>query len=144
MLAALNIGMDKNTKVKGDLAEAAILKQFLKREYRVLKPFGDNYQYDLVVDNGEGFKKIQCKCAVYHKNRGALYCMLTRKEYINKKYVNVLYKKQDVDYFALYCNELDKVYLIPFKEDTFCITLRVDPPKNNQSKGVVYAKDFEF
>jgi hypothetical protein len=144
MLVAINISMNKNTKAKGDLAEAAILKQFLIKNYKVLKPFGDNYQYDLVVDDGKGFKKIQCKCTVYNKNQGVLYCLLTRKEYINKKYINVLYKKEDVDYFALYCNELDKTYLIPYKENLGSITLRIDPPKNNQSKGVVYAKEFEF
>jgi hypothetical protein len=136
--------MDKNTKAKGDLAEAAILKQFLSKEYKVLKPFGDNYQYDLVVDNGQGFKKIQCKSAVYHKDKGVITCVLQRKEYVDKKYINVPYRKEDVDYFALYCRDLDKAYLFPFKENMSTITLRVDPPKNNQSKGVVYAKEFEF
>lgn len=144
MLVALNICMNKNTKTAGDLAEAAILKQFFLKGYKVLKPFGDNYQYDLVVDNGQGFKRVQCKSAAYHKDKGAIYCLLMRKEYVNKKYINVLYRKEDVDYFALYCKDIDRAYLIPNQDNLASITLRVEPPKNNQSKGVIYAKDYEF
>jgi hypothetical protein len=49
------------------------------------------------------------------------------------------------DAFGVYCPETDRVYLVPV--DTVgpnCATLRVEAPRNNQSKGVRWASDYEL
>ena len=140
----VSINMNKDTKLKGDLAEVAALKRFITKGYQVLKPFGDGYHYDLViVESGDThFAKVQCKSATI--TNGAIHCNLMRKEYVDGVYKDVLYKNGDVDYFAIYCQETDKVYLIEWSRGIRAITLRVESTKNNQLKGVVWAKDFEI
>lgn len=65
---------------------------------------------------------------------------------------NVTGKKRDwrhyrgqCDYFAVYCDELDKVYLILVDDvGTTRANLRLVPTKNNQEKNVRWAKDYEL
>jgi hypothetical protein len=48
------------------------------------------------------------------------------------------------DYFAVYNEELNKVYLIPVDEvGTVQANLRLAPTKNNQEKFVRWARDYE-
>ena len=39
-----------DTKLKADIAESAVVTEFLKRGLKVLKPVGDRLPYDLAVD----------------------------------------------------------------------------------------------
>ncbi len=65
---------------------------------------------------------------------------------------NVTGKKRDwrhyrgqCDYFAVYCEELDKVYLILVDDvGMTSANLRLEPTKNNQTKNVRWAKDYEL
>ena len=52
-----------DTKAIGDVSEAMILTEFLKAGFPVLVPFGDNRRYDLVVEVGGHFLRVQCKTA---------------------------------------------------------------------------------
>jgi len=51
----------------------------------------------------------------------------------------------DAEYFGVYCMELNKVYLVPVDIATYAseVSLRFDPPKNNQSKKIIWARDYE-
>jgi hypothetical protein len=42
-------------------SEAAIVSELLRRGYYVLEPRGFNHRYDLVIDTGERFLRVQCK-----------------------------------------------------------------------------------
>lgn len=49
------------------------------------------------------------------------------------------------DYFAAYCEELNKIYLLPVDQvGTTRVNLRLVPAKNNQEKNVRWAKDYEL
>jgi hypothetical protein len=51
----------------------------------------------------------------------------------------------EVDFFAVYCPENAGVYLIPVDDVSPNINyLRVDPSRNNQSKRVRWARDYEL
>jgi NADH dehydrogenase/NADH:ubiquinone oxidoreductase subunit G len=50
-----------DTKLKGDIAEQAVVLQALKRGWGVLRPVGDRLPYDLVFDIGSRLVKIQVK-----------------------------------------------------------------------------------
>jgi hypothetical protein len=52
-----------NTKTIGDATEAVVMAEFLKAGFPVLIPFGENTRYDLVVDAGGRFLRVQCKTA---------------------------------------------------------------------------------
>jgi hypothetical protein len=51
------------TKAADDIAEAVMLAEFLRAGFPVLLPFGDNRRYDLVVEAGGRFLRVQCKTA---------------------------------------------------------------------------------
>jgi hypothetical protein len=50
-----------------------------------------------------------------------------------------------VDYFAVYCPNNGKVYLVPIADMRTRRGghLRIDPPKTNQKKGIRWAEDYE-
>src|SRR4029077_4235086 len=45
----------------GQRTEAAVLAELVKRGHRVLIPFGVNHRYDLLLDLGGRFVRVQCK-----------------------------------------------------------------------------------
>lgn len=125
----------------GERSEGQILARLLLAGKVVLQPFGDNQRYDLVIDEGGIFKRIQCKtgrvrdgvivfntCSTHH-HRGKGW-----RDY-----------RGEADLFGVYVPVLDKVYLVPVEDvPTQQTHLRVAPPKNGQMRGVRLASDFEF
>jgi len=131
-----------NTKQKGILTEVRILYELVKRGYAVSIPYGDNEKYDLILDTGDGtLYRVQCKTGRYREGcvRFNAY-KVTSNTKINK--VN-FYNKEQIDLFAVFCLELNKIYLVPVDGKQMPY-LRVDAPKNNQVKGIRWAKDFEL
>jgi hypothetical protein len=58
-----------DTKQKGDIAEQAVVLKALKQGWGVLKPVGDRLPYDLVLDIGGSFVKVQVKYAWFDIKR---------------------------------------------------------------------------
>jgi PD-(D/E)XK endonuclease len=54
------VGADNN-KRRGEAAEAAFLAKACSLRLAVCKPWGDSERYDLVVDHGKGFWRVQVK-----------------------------------------------------------------------------------
>lgn len=53
----------KTTTMTGDLAEMMVATELIRRGYFVSKPLTNGAPYDLLVDSGNGVKKIQVKSA---------------------------------------------------------------------------------
>lgn len=137
----MNKDVQMNTKDKGDVTEAMVLSALVKAGKTVLKPWGDNKRYDLVIDEGDQFVRIQCKtgrlrdgsvifkAASFQTNRGN---NVVKKDYIGQ-----------ADKFGVYCPDNGKVYLVPvvLKSE---VALRVEPTSNNQRKRIRWAKDYEI
>lgn len=47
-----------NTKTKGNIGEAVVLSEFVKRGTQVSIPFGDNARYDLIAEFNGKLNKI--------------------------------------------------------------------------------------
>ena len=132
--------MKNDPKSVGERSEGQVVAAFLKAGKVVLCPLGDNQRYDLVLDEGGKFVRVQCKTG--RVERGAIV--------FNTRSVNWYthesrdYKGQ-ADLFAVYVPDLDKVYVIPVATVgvTAC-NLRLEPPKNGQTKNIRLARDFEF
>lgn len=57
----------------------------------------------------------------------------------SRRYVN------EVEYFAVFCPDLNEVFLVPIEDvDVAKAVLRVDRPKNNQKQGMRYALDYRL
>ncbi len=130
-----------NTKVKGGITEGVVMSAFIKAGKTVLIPLGENQRYDMVVDCGDRLLKVQCKTGRLYKGSLAFStcstCYRSGGDYKKKTYYG------DVDIFAVYSPDLDKVYLIPVNECATTETrLRVSP---SRSKNITkFAEEYEF
>ena len=119
-------------------------------EYTVLTPYGDSSRYDLVIEDADGkFLRVQCKIAwIEGGDNGYIKFATTslRSRSTNGKvqYSRAKYTGQ-IEYFAVYSHEQHKAYLIPANQATGeTMRLRLAPAKNNQEKGVRWAKEYEL
>src|SRR5260221_615820 len=140
------IGRDKrDTNRIGDISESAIITRFLQLGYVVLTPYGGNQRYDLVIEDAEGqFWRVQCKTARIEDNGTVIAFDTANHNYALKNKQWRHYRGQ-CDYFAVYNERLNKVYLIPVDQvGNTGANLRLAPPKNNQDKFILWAKDYEL
>ena len=122
---------------------------FLQCGYVVLMPYGGNQRYDLVIEDADGkFWRVQCKTA-WLKEDGAFITFNAASNHYHYKGGRTTNARRSyrgqVEYFAVYSPDTDKVYLIPV--DHVGATqgvLRLQPTANNQKKGVKWAKDYEL
>ncbi|MEE6209746.1 group I intron-associated PD-(D/E)XK endonuclease [Salarchaeum sp. III] len=129
------------THQKGDFTEAVVIAELKRREIPVSIPFGDNERYDAVVETPESeFLRVQIKTgwladgvvqfhgkSQHTNSRGNTY-----KEYDG-----------DVDYFAVYCHDLEELYWIGENEFETSLALRVEEPMVTQPS-INWASTYEF
>jgi hypothetical protein len=136
-------------KQLGERSQAHIIARLLEVGYTVLTPYGDSSRYDLVIEDAEGrFWRVQCKTA-WIEGGDEGYITFATASLRPRGNGRVHYSRVDytgqVEYFAVYSHELHKVYLIPVdKVSKSSMRLRLAPSKNNQEKGVKWAKDYEI
>lgn len=126
------------TLLKGRITELRCELWFLEHGFLVSTP-DIPYQYDFLVDIEGKILKIQVKTGVVDEEKTGItfkVCSMTHNKsgYIRRNY-------SDVDYFMTYYD--GNCYLIPFEE---CGVkekkLRFTIPKNGQTKGISFAKDY--
>ena len=131
-----------NSKQIGNITEFEAMLSFLKLGYNVLTPYGDCERYDFVVDVDGNFIRIQSKTSQLSED-GASFAFSGRSSHRKDgKIVHHNYTKDEIDYFTTMLN--GQCYLIPVDECGTGKRLRLLPPKNNQTKGFVWAKDYEL
>ena len=133
----------RDTNAIGDISEAAIITRFLQLGYTVLTPYGGNQRYDLVIEDSEGqFCRVQCKTGRIIENGAVLRFDTANHNGQNRQ---MRHYRGQCDYFAVYNEELSKVYLVPVDEvGATSAKFRLTPAKNNQEKYVRWAKDYEL
>jgi PD-(D/E)XK endonuclease len=123
----------------GQRSEAAILAAFVERGFLVWLPWSVNHRYDMLLDLGDRLLRIQCKTG---RLRNGTILFNTRSVRTNRKQVFSRSYVGEIDYFAVYCPDVDDVFLIACeKTGRFGGSLRVDPAVNGQSKRIVWAAD---
>ena len=124
----------------GEGAQGAILAEVMKYGYTVLIPFGEGRRYDMVIEKDAQFFRLQCKAGRYEN--GVIRFNACSSNWFNK--TRKRYTREEIDYFAIYCEHTGKVYLVPVEDVGSDGTLRIEPTANNQTKGVRWAKDYEI
>jgi hypothetical protein len=134
----------RNTSGVGNVTEAIVLAALVKAGRAVLLPFGDAHPYDLLVDEGDRFVRVQCKTGRLMKKGVISFSTSSWQRSKNAKGANRSYIGR-ADAIAVYCPPLDKVYLVPVencpKTNGY---LRLSPSNNKQSAGIRWAKDYEL
>jgi len=133
-----------NYKAIGEHSEAAVMTKLIELRYGVLKPFGDNRRYDLVIEDAESkFWRVQCKTG---RSNGEYISFTPASLYYHTRAGRTTYGSRSyhgqIDYFAVYCPENKEVYLVPVEHTgTSQLNLRLGATKNNQDKRKRWAKD---
>lgn len=127
-----------DTARRGNAAEAAVLLAFVERGYEVFTPFGGGQPFDLAVHlGGPRFLRIQCKAAW---PRGG--CLVFNSRSTDHGRGPQSYRGS-ADAFGVHFAA--RVYVVPIDAVAeFEGRLRLDPPLNNQRKGIRLASDFEI
>ena len=129
-----------NTTSKGDIAEQAVVLALMAAGKTVLRPVSNGLRYDLVVDNLDGtFARVQCKTGML-KCRGSV--LRFRAYNADARRPNGVPYLGQVDAFGVYCPDDGRVYFVPISEIggiTSEVSLRLQPTRSGQEKGVRYA-----
>ena len=108
----------------------------------MLVPFGVNQRYDLVLDCDGRLLKAQCKTG---RLRDGVVQFSAQSVQSNTRRTRIRSYAGEIDLFIVYCPDNQSVYAIPAADvPSCCMHLRVDPPRNQQSKRVRWAKDYEL
>jgi hypothetical protein len=137
-------GME-HPKTIGDRSQAAITLALIDAGYTIFLPVGENSRCDLLIDDGDELRRVQCKtgrlrrgavrfsaCSNYAHHRSP---RAPQRDYLG-----------EIDCFAVYCPETKGVYLVPIADVPVHRwgALRVDPPLNGQKRGIRPARDYEI
>jgi hypothetical protein len=118
-----------------------IATALMRAGFTVLRPLSAG-RYDLAIDTGTGtFLRVQCKTGILRRGR-----ILFRVSADARHPLGVPYEGQ-VDAFGVYCPQNSSAYLVPMAAVAglgIVASLRVDPSRNGQLKGVRYARDYEI
>jgi hypothetical protein len=135
----------EHPKAIGDRTTLAAMQALQASGYDVSVPFGENVRYDLVIDDGERLRRVQCKtgrlrdgairfatCSSYGHH---LHAAEARRNYVGQ-----------VDCFAVHCPETGGLYLIPIEDvpTKTSAAIRVEPSRNRQKRGIRAAALYEI
>jgi hypothetical protein len=108
---------DDNNKRRGEAAEAAFLARACSLRLAVCRPWGDSERYDLVVDHGKGFWRVQVKSTSrYHRG---IYRVKTGDERP--------FTREDMDFVVAHVVPENVWYIVPIEAAEGRTDLCVNP-----------------
>ena len=131
-----------NSKRIGNIGETKVLAKFVEMGIPIYIPFGDDEKADLVAEFNGKLNKIQVKTSIKSKNGCSIFDLTSstahRTNGGRRKYSN-----SEIDYFALYSLDRDKIYLMKAPDNPMtAITIRFEDTKSGKKIGVNYESDF--
>ena len=131
--------MELNRKANGDLAELRIAADLRARGYRVAFPYGEDWDYDLILcRDGGALERVQVKhassdgCVIVVRSRS--YSLTSGKVRATKRYTAAT-----IDWLAVWDSSLDRCFYIPAAElgdGMNSLLVRLAPARNGQVRGV--------
>lgn len=135
----------RTPKEQGERSERRVIAALLDAGYEVLiAPYGENRRYDLVLDLGERFVRVQVKTAHLTRDCSAIVAATASFAGLGAARHRVSYRGQ-IDVFAIYSPHTDRVYLVPVEEcPGTVVRLRLKPTRNGQAAGIRLASRYEL
>jgi hypothetical protein len=97
----------KTFKQRGEWVELKFMTEAAQRRFAVSKPWGDTRAYDVGIEHGENFLRVQVKSTTYRVAAG--YLCKFKPNHMKK----LDYSLQQIDLFAAYVIPEEVWYLIP-------------------------------
>jgi len=128
----------------GAVAEAALAAAAIEMGLTVLRPLSEGRRYDIVIDLEPKLLRVQCKIA--RPLSGAISVHAQTNRYTPRGYVSTSYSSSEIDAIGAYSPALKRCFLIPIAEASGrrALHLRLNPARNNQARGIRWARDYEF
>jgi hypothetical protein len=125
----------------GNITEAKLVARFIEMGYNVLQPVNHGLRYDFVIERDGHFQRVQAKTGRLMNEEYILF-NASSVDPVSKAEVNY---RGDIDLFAVYCPQNNTCYVIQVNAvATSKGILRITPTKNNQTKGIRWAADYEL
>lgn len=130
------------TKTKGDIGVGYVIADLMSKDIQIALPISEHLPFDLIAifQTGE-LKKVSVK---YRTASDGTIAVVFKSNGWNTKrgLYSIPLNKDDVDFFAVYCPDNNKVYYFNHKKFNKAVLFRIYPPKNNQKKNIHYADDY--
>ena len=128
------------TIAQGNAAEAAVLQALTGAGFHVLVPFGEGLPFDLVAVLADGsMSRVQVK-----SGRVRAACVEFNASSTDHGRGQQPYRGR-ADLIAVYVASSAQVFMVPVDECAlYRGYLRLEPPRNNQRRGVRMAEDYTF
>jgi PD-(D/E)XK endonuclease len=97
----------RNYKERGEWVELQFMAQAAKRRFSVCTPWGETRPYDIGIEYGPNFLRVQVKSTIRRKGAG-YYCEVKPNHEKKQDYT-----LEQIDLFAAYVIPEDAWYLIP-------------------------------
>jgi hypothetical protein len=127
---------------QGDIAKAKVLAELIAAGKSVLLPFSEGERYDLVIDDGNCFRRVQAKLA-WSDDAGSTFLFNTSSfDWRVRKHRGYA---GEAELFGVYYPGNGRCYLVPVeKVREGRARLRLLPTRNGQSLRIKWAHDYEF
>ena len=131
-------------KQLGDTAELAVALDLRRRGYRVAFPFGEDCDYDLVVDRNGRLERVQVK---HTRSDGEVVIVRCRSQSLTNGKVRATkrYTAETIEWLAVYDATSGRCFYVPASElatGRAELRLRVTPARNGQRRGIRNAADY--
>jgi len=130
------------TNIKGQLAVSKAEMRAFELGYIPSRPLYDS-RYDLIIDKNQKLFRVQVKYGD-GKSSNSQGAIVVKLDYENRKKNNFTYKSSEVDALVVYIPRIDKLCYFPLNifEAKRKLTIRIEKPKINQVKRIIFAKDY--
>jgi PD-(D/E)XK endonuclease len=131
-----------STHQKGEIAHLKVMLRAIEKGVVLSQPLIAS-RYDFIIDDNQKLERVQVKYASGKAPHSQGSIKINLKSWEGRK-LRRRYCVSEVDALLVYIPQIDTV--LRFEADIFCerasFTVRIEPAKNGQTKGVLNAKDF--
>ncbi|MEK6228272.1 MAG: group I intron-associated PD-(D/E)XK endonuclease [Actinomycetota bacterium] len=127
-----------NLKAKGDLAELKVATDLMRRGYKIAFPYGEDWDYDLILCRGQRLERVQVK---FTRSDGNVITVRCGSSSLTNGKVRAVkhYTAKTVDWIAAYDVTSDRCYYLAadlLGGGRSMLTLRLTPSRNGQVAGI--------
>ena len=115
-----------------------IAADLIRRGYKIAIPYGEDWDFDLIVCREERLERVQCK---YTRSDGAVMTIRPRSHSLTNGKIRATkrYTAAMIEWLAVYDATTERCYYVPateLGEGMNMMHLRLTPARNNQHRGV--------
>jgi len=126
----------RNFKERGEWVELIFMARAVRYHFNVSKPWGDSSAYDVGIEHGQQFLRVQVKSTSFRLSNG-YQCGFRPNQKSRRQYTT-----RKVDFFAAYIVQQDVWYIIPaavvLKTKSLCLMLCPVRKQQMRSDGYCY------